>query len=337
MPTRFINLPKPLSKSIYQESIAKAVKYLASLQGLTAIYQLGGINHPGISDIDLLLVIDDSRRIDFDPSRELSKISRYLFTHAPSAISRSQFKESAKYAVWYQPRLLWGSSLKFEGSMLSPPEREAVRRQTALEFLIENYIDLTVQLKYAVVKLRSTLQHIKAIRLDLDLLGITSGPLHEMVHFLLHRLDRWFESPMSGNSLWTWLVSFHNELEKLLDQELQSSPLYIPPGTSLKLSRNISLEKTRLLGYRFAGLSLSARFLSIHKKLFNANMRLNSFVFQLPQTDIPKVAVLEARYKFYKQIRAHAAQFFPHFTPFVTGFSDKILSASCSKLINSRC
>ena len=208
---------------------------------------------------------------------------------------------------------------------LSPAEEEAIRRQTALEFLVENYIDLTIQKRYGVLKLRSTLQHIKAIRLDLELLGITSGPVVEMVHQVRRWLGRWFENPISKPDLWKWVAAFYAELETLLAAELQKSPLFIPSEGSLRFGRNIALRNGESLGHGFSGVSFPPHIIGLNKKLFNVNMRLNSFVFDVPHTPRAQTACLEDRYLFHKRIKRTVRSSFPHFDPFITGFSAKII------------
>jgi hypothetical protein len=321
-----INPPKKKEKRFYTEGLQAVSDALRQVPGIVALFQLGGTDSPGISDIDLLAVFEDSARVDYDAPKLLASVDRYLFTHNISGISRSDFLRTGGFDIWYRARRLWGEDLSPEKTVRSLAEEEAIRRQTALEFLVENYIDLTIQRKYGVLKLRSTLQHIKAIRLDLELLGITSGPVYEMVQQVRRWLGRWVENPIGQVDLWKWTKSFYVELEALVAGELRKTPLFIPPEANLKFSRNITLKRGESLGHRFSGVSLPPHLIGVNRRLFNVNTRLNAFVFDVPSTAQASQPCLEDRYIFYKKIKDNMRFSSPHFDPFITGFCAKIIS-----------
>ena len=325
MAVRFINKPKYVDKRKYDEALGEALGIIQRIRGTTAVYQLGSTNHPGISDLDLLVVFEDTARVDVDITRELYRINGYLFAHQPVALSKTHFIEAAKYAVWYKPVLLWGADLKTDNVQLAPVEREAVGRQSALEFLLDNYIDLTIQLTYGVIKLRATLQHIKAIRLDLELLGIAGGRMHGMAQELLGWLDSWFESPVAERKLQPWIGDFYNELERLLRAQLEGAPLYMPTESKQQYGRNIAIVRSSKLDFQFTGMSLPPFLINLHKKLFNINTRLNSYTFSIPQTENPALPILDERFRLYRQIKKHVTQSYPHFQPQIPGFCYRTL------------
>jgi len=76
----------------------EVVKFIQQFNCVDAIYKIGGFNAPGISDIDLIFVLDDENaweftRVWFLYLNNQSKNSRYLFTHYPYLISKSQFRD----------------------------------------------------------------------------------------------------------------------------------------------------------------------------------------------------------------------------------------------------
>ncbi|MFZ2052750.1 MAG: hypothetical protein WAU81_01010 [Candidatus Aminicenantales bacterium] len=241
------------------------------------------------------------------------------------ALSRTHFIEAAKYGVWYEPSLLWGSEIETGGASMIPADREAVMRQCALEYLLENFIDMTVQLAYGVIKLRATVQHIKAIRLDLRMLGISGGRLHEMTQELLGWLDGWFERPRGEKVLSTWMSAFYDELRLVLSTQLQEAPLFVPKESRTDYARKIRLAKSPKLDFRFAGFTLPAVLLGAHKKLFNLNTRLNSFTFDVPQSESAARPVLEERSALYGAIKKSVTTAYPHFQPHIPGFCNRIM------------
>jgi hypothetical protein len=323
---QIISAPMVRDRSDYGAAVGAVTDALRRIPGIAALFQLGGTDSPGISDIDLLAVFEDSARVDFDAAGLLAAHDKYLFTHNVSGISKSDFLTGGEFDVWYSARRLWGEALRPDSRGLGPGEREAVRRQTALEFLVENYIDLTIQRRYGVLKLRSTLQHVKAIRLDLELLGISSGPVFDMVQQVRRWLGRWFECPIRKLDIWNWMKSFYIELEALLSAELAKSPLFLPEDANLRFSRNITLRQGEFLKNSSSGVSVPPHIIGVQKRLFNLNTRLNSFVFDVPFTHRTSLRCLEDRYAYYRKIKRTGLAFWPRFDPFITGFSAKIIA-----------
>jgi hypothetical protein len=59
-PTPF-NEPRPILLSAYERALDRFVHRVSQVPGVLAIYQIGSISCPGISDIDLIVVVDPSQ------------------------------------------------------------------------------------------------------------------------------------------------------------------------------------------------------------------------------------------------------------------------------------
>lgn len=94
---RKVGLPKPYRRTDYERATDEMVSALQSLEEVTAIYRLGSIAHLGISDIDLVAVVDEPR-----PVRgiwpQLSSETRHLAMHTPFLIDRSSFAARRLFA-----------------------------------------------------------------------------------------------------------------------------------------------------------------------------------------------------------------------------------------------
>jgi hypothetical protein len=59
---QFLGLPKFHPAEAYRVAIGRTVDRLSRYPEIAAIYQIGGISTPGISDIDLVVVFRDGRQ-----------------------------------------------------------------------------------------------------------------------------------------------------------------------------------------------------------------------------------------------------------------------------------
>ena len=70
----FIDYPKFVPRAEYDKAIDRMVEKLKKIQGIVSVYQIGSINDPGISDIDLVAVFEDKISCNIDPRDNLSRI-----------------------------------------------------------------------------------------------------------------------------------------------------------------------------------------------------------------------------------------------------------------------
>lgn len=87
---KIINPPEYIEKSVYQNAINKYLTQLEKIKDeVIAIYQMGSIGAPGLSDIDLIVVVKD----DFKPENSFNlstkAIDDRLYLHDPIIIPKS--------------------------------------------------------------------------------------------------------------------------------------------------------------------------------------------------------------------------------------------------------
>ncbi len=322
----FINNPKLVDKTNYYVLIDRIVKLLKKRDGIISIYLLGSIKYPGISDLDFLIIFKERTHIHYNPMNDLSKKEKYLFTHNMTGITESQLMESIdKYFFWHDIKHLWGKKINFREKKLNKLELNAVKKQTALEFLIKNHIDLSIQLKYKVINLRSTLQQIKAIKFDLEFLDQKSSRLNQLLFELNEWMEDWFKHPSNHVHFGEWIEKFHCENRKLIEFYLKKIEFFVPEWANLKYTRNISIKNSEFMDFEFSGFSFPRKIIAINKKSFNLNNRFNSFVISFPFTTVAKYKILEERYKYFRELKEYAADYYPHFSPLITSFAYRIV------------
>jgi len=108
----------PLRHNDYSATLSNYVREISGAPGVVAVFQFGEISHPGISDLDLLVVVSD----DVAPST-LQKIvaatranptSEYLFAHPPVVVPRVCAGQVAYIHSLDHLRQVWGERIDFE-------------------------------------------------------------------------------------------------------------------------------------------------------------------------------------------------------------------------------
>jgi hypothetical protein len=103
-----VDLPQPAPRELYEEAIARYVKMVRGRA--VAVYAVGSVRFPGLSDIDLLVVTD---RKDLDGRYYYSALQRLprrflrLFLHEPFILPAS-CAEVMRHTTHYAPQLLSG-------------------------------------------------------------------------------------------------------------------------------------------------------------------------------------------------------------------------------------
>lgn len=150
-----------LSAADYERTLARFVEYVSDLPGVQAVYRFGSLSHPGISDLDVLVVMaDDVSSWTLQgilAATRIDPITRFLFAHPPVVVPESALAE----VRWVHPlsglEPLWGRVL----DVPSPPE--GVRRWLR----VAEYVDFTFSV-------RSVLRSLEEVGLRTLLLLMTS-------------------------------------------------------------------------------------------------------------------------------------------------------------------
>lgn len=110
----FINLPKPLTSEDYRDATKFLISYWTSLpQKPVAIYQIGQVGTPGISDLDFILVYPDRVELDwkkYQPNN-FPKWIQELITHTPYVCTESLWEDLPYWYPIFSLEYLWGREL----------------------------------------------------------------------------------------------------------------------------------------------------------------------------------------------------------------------------------
>jgi len=106
--------PTQIPVSRYSDAIEFLVKHWTSLPASPiAIYQIGQVTAPGISDLDFVLVFSDGPSIDwsqFQPNRFPEWVQQ-LFSHPPYCCTESTWSDLTAWFPIFSLRHIWGAFL----------------------------------------------------------------------------------------------------------------------------------------------------------------------------------------------------------------------------------
>jgi hypothetical protein len=312
---RLTDFPRFVSFAEYESAIAAMAQSLARLPGIMTIYQIGGVSHPGISDIDLYAVFEDNASCAIDPLRNLPDGHDYLFIHNIFGTSAGHFAESQRYPFFHKYQLLHGKEQRVAEAANSEEERRSLEFQSALEYMIKLYVNMTVERTYGILRVRGVLLHARALAYDLDSLGVTSGRLHDLAVQALSWRQHWFERTPSDREFMEWHEALHQTLLEWLGEFLPEYPLYLPTWADRHFARNMSLEPSSRFVHQHRGMTLPSFLGGVGRKYFNLQHRINRFTFFVPITDKASCPALQRRHEFIGRANEYNGRLLRSFIP----------------------
>jgi hypothetical protein len=312
----FILKPRYVCIDKYDACIEKIVDYYKTFDEIVSIYQIGSITTPGISDIDILFVFKNGVIFDIEPRKILSVEEKYLAVHNFFGIYEQDFSQNSKYQIVQISKLLYGKDIKRK-QLLKRDQLIDLEKQLGLEYLIQFYISLTIQLSYNIIKVRPCLLHIKGIKLDYSLLKIIDHDSIEYVKKINYIRENWFNDE-DENMLQYHLEIYYGHLENLLNELLMNKTFYLPSSSSeINLSRNIIIKQSKKLHFKRKRMFPLDLFFINSAKYYNLLDRFNKFHICLPFKQTKEQHFLLKCYQVHKRLKEINSKKFPYFYPLV--------------------
>lgn len=307
--------PKFVPEQRYQQAISEMADRLSRAPGIVAVYQVGGVGTPGISDIDIYAIFEDDISCPFDPLEQLGRDDRYLFIHGQFGACRRAFSSLYRYGFFHDYRLLWGEELSPAVADHSHADLDMIQSQAGLEYLVKAWISLSVERSYGIIRIRNLLLVTKALLYDFEYLGLHEGALVDLVRRLVTWREAWFDRRPATAEIKDWIETFHSALQSWLGETLQRKPLCIPGWAGLRIAANMVLEPGHALESIHRGMTLPPCFGGLGRRYFNVQHRFNSFCFRLPirSQDIPRV--LLERHEAVAEALDYNHRYLQHFAP----------------------
>ena len=185
----------------YERAMSAAATALSAVPGVVAVYQLGSVKFPGISDLDAIVVVGEAlrERTDFQAivRHAAGPDGPYVFSHAPYVVDESAFAHLP--SLFFADNLQHRAGRTFGFAAVAPDEQAFCAFQIAVEAAIgQTFAFLRALHNRALPNLRSLLCNLNAVRHNfttLETLGGGARPPHWQDY--ANRIDRlrgaWFE------------------------------------------------------------------------------------------------------------------------------------------------
>jgi len=294
----FVNRPHPIPANSYADLIFRIQEIYSQNKNVRSVYQLGSINEIGISDLDVLVIYKSDHQLEQINHSGLSRNAGYILTHPIFALPDNLISDFTKYSLLGNYKLLCGESLLAKGNI-----HNSVARQIALEYLVKFFISLCVQYSSRIIKLRAFLLEVKAVKIDLDILGYSSSSLYHKINNAISYRKAWYKDTPSDNILQSSIADLFTDLHLNLFEILKYNKLCVPKKGCIKLARNISILDGSFdflrKGPRIPKYLPNSDFaLSYISKLFN---RISDFTFSLPMEEVDQNSELSKKFDYEKK------------------------------------
>lgn len=164
---KLVGHPRPAAKEDYRRAADELEGRLAELPGLVAIYRVGEVSTPGISDLDRVAVVDSERPV---PAiwPQLTEATRALAMHPPFLVDPSTFASHRLIAHLEPMELATGAEIALE----ERPDPDYVERLLGAESIVLNLVRLLKYRAIGRIKVRAVLCELHTVRHGLRLAGL---------------------------------------------------------------------------------------------------------------------------------------------------------------------
>ena len=155
----------------------------------------------------------------------------------------------------------------------------------------------------------------KALKYDLEFLGIISGNFYDLVYQLITIRKNWFDDENSMKKFNSWLDNFDVALCDFAKKIFYEKKIYFPKNSNLKISRHVSIYHSDSLKYYHKGLVLPNKLSFLGKKYFSIQNRLNEFKIGVPYSNEEIPQILSKRFIHILELKKYNFKNLPYFMP----------------------
>lgn len=297
----YIDFPQYVSPDDYHRAINRMVDKIRQTGMALSIYQVGSIGTPGISDIDLLLILHENLQTRYNPVKDLEFPDRYLFAHRLFGTVIPYALQLEPWALFDNYLHLWGKKFNLTPFTHSEQDRKILERQIALEYLLKAWISISSSISFGTVQVRNLLLHAKGILHDLRFLDIRDLPLESLIHSMVACRETWFSNPLPTTELDVMVDEYESYLKQALKVAIATHPFYMPEGANLQVAKRIRLHHAEEPEVTRSGLVIPSIIRKYGDVIRRVNGRLSHFSVGMPMVRKGIPEILNRRFKYLSE------------------------------------
>ena len=199
MKYRFLKQPVYCQKEIYETAAQKIADYAAGFSEVLAVYKMGNVSVPGISDLDMIVVLGDEATIpDFAFPTILNTVEKYTLMHSVFVVTETFWRNRQLYYVYDNLHHLRGEK-KLTAENFDEKLLKHLATRFAIQHILRAYASVFAQLTSGYLKVRSTLCELHALRYDIPALETFLEEEHRaefasVAGDIAHLRKTWFET-----------------------------------------------------------------------------------------------------------------------------------------------
>ncbi len=308
------DIPKPVDRSEYESCLNRMTEKLLRISGVKSIFQVGGINTPGISDIDYYIVFKDGFICNENPVADISSSDRYLFCHNLFGTSESLALKMEKFTFFGNFKLQGGESVNLTSYTLSESDRTHLEHQIALEYLVKAWISIHLNITQKNIKVRGILLHAKALQTDLRFLNLVNEPLNITLQELMKVRDNFFNSPFQKQKLIELTLLYYKQLENTINKAIDENGFYMDNKVH-KIAKSITVQSGDKMSINSNGISIPPLLSNKFSVLRKINNRLNNYQVTIKKSAVRTEAnsILQNRHQIFGEALKYNKQHLPSF------------------------
>jgi len=306
------DFPRPVRLSEYQSFTDRLLEKTMSVDGILAVYGIGSVSAPGISDLDFVAVFRNDTTVLEDSRQTLNGNEKYMLIHSLYGASAEQFLAAQSFSFFQPYRFLAG---KEQLPSQLPVADPAIRDQVALEYLLKFYISLKLQHAYKLIRVRSVLLNAKGAMIDLHHLAPDHPEREKFADELTNIRADWFKGNPPLDAFRSWYHRFSNWFFLFVEEKFRQLPFYIPEVRSYRMSRNLFIHNGPRLQATGKGMTFPILYPLLGNRYFKVLNRINRLEVTLPMQRDNVPAVMLDYFRFNTEHRAYNRLHLPHYLP----------------------
>ena len=225
MNIQMLGFPVECPLEAYDSATEKIANHASQFDEVLAVYRMGNVAHPGISDLDVIVVVENAETLPpFSFMQRLTEMERQTLIHGVFVVSKAFWEQREIFFSFSNLTQLYGSTQ----SSITYEENIEQQVRMSIQHLVRVCLSNYVQTTQRCFKVRSLLCGLNAIRFDLSpLRNNISEDVLERTTCALEDLGElrasWFSNSANRDERMVGLVQSLDHCARLILDELSNS------------------------------------------------------------------------------------------------------------------